>query len=1029
MFVVQVGFAQKTVSGTVTDENEAPLPGVNITVEGATTGTNTDFDGNYEIEVEEGQVLQFTTVGFEDQSVTVGEDDTIDVQLSEGTALDEVVVTALGIKREKKAIGYAAQDISGDKISQSGQVDAVGALSGNVAGLQMTSPSTMGGSNRMTIRGISSITGENRPLIIVDGVPLDNSNDNSTATQRGGGGRDYGDASFDINPDDIEDVTVLKGGPASALYGSRAANGAILYTTKSAKEGKTTVEYNTGLTFESIYKYPNLQREYGGGSGDELSQTTIDGKTYNIPQFQVDESWGPKYDSNIKYLPWYSLDPEFGDDYLQEVPWVAPEHDVDYFFDTGINYKNNFSISKSFENTNLRFSYTNNSIEGIVPTSKINKNNFSLNADSELSDRLSAKTTINYATNKGHNRPVLGYGDGSFGQQFFQWTQRQLDYKKLRDYKAPDGSQRTWNRTAWDDPEPAFTGNNPYWDVNENWSKDQRNRIYGTAGLTFDFTENLYATGTVNADYYTFNQQSVVAVGSGGTPSFETSKRTRSEYNYELRLHYDNKFGDFNLNSFVGLNRRQNKASAVSGSTVGGLVIPDFYNLDNSVENSTSTNKESSSRVNSVYGMVSLGYKDIFYLEGTGRNDWFSTVASSSFYPSVTGSFLFSNIIDSADWLSFGKLRLGWATIGNDTGPYQTIDYVNSESPFQGDPRYSMSNQKANADLKPEKKITNEIGLEMDFLDNRLGFDLTYYDIDVRDLILPLQVDYSTGFYYNVINGGKMNNKGLELTLHGTPVETEDFSWNLEVNFSKNKNEIKELGYNLENYLITDAPFQAQLNAPVGESYASIFGTDYVYDDDGNKVVGENGLYEASEIKNLGSTLPDWNMGIRTSFNYKNLSLSALFDIQHGGKYFSVSHMFGMYSGMLEETVANNVREDGLVVPGVTADGNENETRVDGQAWAESFYGGVDAQSVFDASYIKLRDISLSYDLPNNLIEKTPLDRVRLSVFGRNLLAWNLDWEGMDPENTSYGSGNIQGLEGGSLPSTRQYGFNVSFTF
>ncbi|QCX52609.1 SusC/RagA family TonB-linked outer membrane protein [Elizabethkingia sp. JS20170427COW] len=946
---------------------------------------------------------------------------------SKTTDIQEVVVTALGIKREKKSLGYASQEVKGDLISEAGQVNAVSALSGNVAGVQVNAPSTMGGSTRITVRGISSITGENRPLIIVDGIPLDNTNVNSTDTQRGGGGRDYGDASFDINPDDIESVTVLKGGPASALYGSRASNGVIIYTTKSAKRGRTTIDLNTGVSFESIYIYPNLQREYGGGSSDQFEQITIAGKKYNIADYSTDESWGPKYNPNLMYLPWYAFDTEFKNDYMKEVPWVAPANDVDKFFQTGVTYTNNIAVSKSFENTNVRFSYTNTNISGILPSSGIDKNNFSFNATTKLSDKLKASTVINYVNTSASNRPDTGYGDDSFGVKFFQWGQRQLDYAKLRDYKLADGSQRAWNRSAWNDSTPAYH-DNPYWTLYENWTKDQRSRVYGTINLTYNFTKNLYLVANVMGDNYTLSQQSVVAVGSQAQSSYRTSKRTVSEYNYEARLHYDNKFGDFNLTSFVGVNRRQNKVALITGASVGGLIIPNYYNLSNSRENALATNAENQKRVNSLYGQISLGYKDFLYLEATGRNDWFSTVTTDSFYPSATLSFIFSSII-KAPWLSFGKLRLGWANIGNDTNPYQTVDYADALIPFLGDPRYSLNPTKANTNLKPERKTTKEIGLEMSFLKNRIGFDATYYDVKIRDLILPLEIDYSTGFRYTVINGGLMTNKGVELNVYGTPIKTPNFSWNINVNFAKNVNKVEELDFGAQNYLYTNAPFRAQLYATVGQPYGTIYGTNFVYDANGNKVVGSDGLYKATGIENLGSILPDYNMGIRNSFKYKNISLSALIDIQKGGKYFSTSHMWGMYSGMIEESALNGNREGGVVLEGVKEDGTINDQRISAVDWGKSYYNTVDAQNVFDASYIKLRDITLSYDLPKDFLQGTSLTGVRISAFARNLFAWNLDWKGMDPENTSYGSGNIQGLEGGSLPSTRQYGVNLSFKF
>ncbi len=942
--------------------------------------------------------------------------------------IEGVVVTALGIKREKKSIGYAAQEVKGETISDAGQNNALSALSGNVAGVQVTAPSSMGGSTRITMRGVSSIIGENRPLIIVDGVPLDNSNVNDTNTQRGAGGRDYGDASFDINPDDVESVTVLKGGPAAALYGSRASNGVIIYTTKQAKRGKASVEFTTGISFEDLHIRPKLQNYYGGGSQLTLPTATINGQTYNVNEYKMDESWGPKYDPNLMYLPWYAFDKdEFPNDYLKQVAWVAPEHDVDSFFDTGITLSNNIAVSKSFDNSNLRVSYTNTAITGIVPTSKIDRHNFSINANSKLSEKLKIETGINFVQTQGFNRPEQGYGDNSVAQKFYQWGQRQLDFSKMKDYKLSNGMQRSWNRTAWNNGEPYYS-DNPYWTINENVSNDRRNRFYGSAGMTYNILPNLFAVGKIYADIYSQDNDNRVAIGSQAVSGFSTFKRNFTEFNYEGRLHWNPEISEnFSLQTFVGANRRNLKRSDLNGATRGGLIIPNFYNLKNSINDPLASNSLYEKRVNSVFGSVSLGFKETLFIEATGRNDWFSTTKEDKFYPSVTGSFVFSNVLKT-DWLSFGKLRAGWASVASDTDPYQLSNYSVQFTNFNGMPRYGLFTQNNNPNLKAELKETKEIGIEANFFKNRFGFDVTYYDVNITDAILPLSVDPATGFRNNLINAGQITNKGIEAMVFVTPVKTEDFSWTLNWNFAKNENKIVKLYEGVSTYQLTNAPFQARLLAVEGESYGAIYGTDFTYDSNGNKLIDEDGFYIPTAIKNLGSTLPDYNMGLRNSLKYKNLSVSFLFDMQQGGKYFSTTHMWGMYSGMLEETGFGGNREAGIVLDGVLENGNANTTRITANEYGGMHYGGVDALNVFDASYIKLRDVTIGYDLPKSIIGGF-LDGVRISAFGRNLLAWNLAWEGMDPENTSYGSGNIQGLEGGSLPSTRQYGVNVNFKF
>ena len=940
--------------------------------------------------------------------------------------IEGVVVTALGIKREKKALGYASQEIKGDLISDAGQTNAVSALSGNVAGVQVTAPSSMGGSTRITMRGISSVTGENRPLIVIDGIPLDNSNVNSIDTQRGAGGRDYGDATFDINPDDIESVTVLKGGPAAALYGYRAGNGAIIYTTKSAKKGRTEVTLNTGVSFESIYIRPKLQNQYGGGLESELPTEDINGQTYNITEFGTDESWGPRYNPNLLYLGWNSFDPEFSNDYMKLKKWVAPNKDVDDFFRVGTTYTNNVSVSKSFENTNVRLSYTNTKINGIVPNSEIKKDNFSLNVSSKLSDKLKADAVFNYVHTAGFNRPEQGYGDNSVAQKFYQWGQRQLDFSELKDYKLANGMQRSWNRTAWDDGTPNFS-DNPYWTIYENTSDDSRHRFFGNAGLTYNFSKKVYVAGKVYGDTYSQQIRSRVAVGSAAQSGYTIQKRNNSEFNYEGRIHYNDNFGDFSLNTFAGFNIMDRKWDYLEGRSVGGLIIPGLYNLANSKEAPRAVNESFHLGVRSVFASVSLGYKDFLFLEGTGRNDWFSMLNDSQFYPSVTGSFVFSKIAN-VDWISFGKVRAGWSRIAGGSNPYVRGTFATIGTPFGGSPVYSMPAVRGEEGIKPEIKTTKEIGLEMNFFKNRFGFDFTYYDVKSTDLIIPLPIDPATGYGFKTINAGEMTNKGIEAMVNITPIKTSDFSWDFTWNFTRNRNKLVDLQGSLQNYILTTAPFRVQLAAQVGYSYGVILGTDFVYDAAGNKVVDATGRYKASEIKPLGSVLPDYNMGFRNSFKYKSFGLSFLIDVQQGGKYFSTTHMWGMSSGMLEESALGGNREAGITLPGVKEDGTPNDIHLDATTWGKSFYNTVDAQNVFDASYIKLRDVTLSYDLPKSFIGNS-LQGIRVSAFARNLFAWNLANKGIDPENTSYGSGNIQGIEGGSLPSTRVYGVNVNFKF
>ena len=1035
---------QKTITGQVTDSDGFPVADAYVYVEGTDNGVYTDTNGNYSLSVNQGDTVAIEFIGFETQTVTVGNANSYNVAISQGGSIDlgATVATALGIERDKKALGYAVQEVDGDMLNASKSNNALSSLSGNVAGVQISTPSgNMGGSTRILLRGAASVTGENRPLIVVDGIPMSNENFNSTNTQRGAGGRDYGDMGFDIDPNNIESVSVLKGGAASALYGSRGMNGVVLITTKSGKKGQEDIELNMGISFESVSLFPDLQNQYGAGSSDTFEQVEINGTTYNIVEYGLDESWGPRYDPNISVLHWDAFEPEFANDYLTPRPWVAPENDVKSFFETGVTYNNSVAFTKSFDNTTARLSYSNLYTDGIYPNSNLERNSVNLSVNSKFSEKLTVTGDITYVNNNAFNRPEVGYGSNSVMQKFLQWGQRQLDYDRLKSYITSDGRQRTWNRNAWNDYTPHYS-DNPYWTAYMNTSEDERNRYFGTLKLKYDITDGLYLMGNVYGDGYTLSSSERIAVGSQPQSSYSLATRTSRELNYESRLHFDKEFGKFSLNSFVGGNIRKEHYQRLSSNTEGGLVVPLLYNLANSSEPVTSTNFLRERRVNSLYGMVSVGYNDMFFIEATARNDWSSTLPSgnnSYFYPSVSGSFVFSEIVNQ-DWLRFGKIRAGWAKTGNDTDPYNLLNTFVVGDLFLDHPTFTLTTVNKNDELVAEEIDSWEVGLEMSLFKGRVGLDLTYYDQQSYDLLMPVQLSAATGYASTVENAAQMRNKGIEALVNITPLRTNDFEWNVTWNFAKNENEVEQLMEGVDALQLTVAPFRAQLWAVEGMEYGQIRGADFVYDDAGNKVVLANGRYASTPVTDLGSILPDYNMGLRNTFTYKNLSLSFLIDMQKGGKYFSTSNMWGMYSGMLEETAANGIREDGIVLDGVTGtvtyadDGSytvtntaPNTTNISAATYGYNFYAGPVTQNIFDADYFKLRDLTLSYSLPESI--RGPFKGVDFSVFGRNLLIWGLDNDNFDPEMATSGSGNIQGIEGGSLPPTRTYGMNVKLRF
>ena len=1036
---------EKTVTGVVKDADGLPVMDAVVKTSGGKE-VYTDENGAFSVEANKGDYIFVESMGLPTQTIVVGDQTSYTVSFapSEDIALGEAVVTALGITRDKKSLGYASQEVKGDIISQGRGTNALQSLSGNVAGAQITAPSGLGTSARIVLRGIGSITGENRPLIVVDGVPMDNSNYNASSTQSGSGGRDYGDGSFDINPDDVESVNVLKGGPAAALYGSRANNGVIMITTKSAKKGRDEIVINTGVAFESTNIQPKLQQLYGGGFDTEFEQVNIGGRNYSVVDYGADESWGPRLDGQ-QVLHWDAFDANDPANYLQTRAWSAAKNNYKTLYQTGIAYTNSVSFSKSYENTSARMSLSHLDQSGILPNSSLKRTTASLNLSTKFNDKLTAKGGITYVRTNGYNRPEFGYGDNSIPQKLYQWGQVQLDYNRLKNYKSITGEQKSWNRTAWNDATPKYS-DNPYWILHENTSTDQRDRFYGNFELKYDILPGFYAVGNIYGDNTTLNIASIVAEGSQAQAGYAESTRDKTEMNYEGRLHLDKKWGEFSLNAFAGVNRRHETYTSLSASTNGGFIVPGLYTINNSAQQASVTSNKWKRRVNSVFASASLGYADTFFLEATARNDWSSTLPAgenSYFYPSVTGSFVFSELID-ASWLKFGKVRAGWSQTGNDASVQQINDvYENtafSGSTFNGDPYFLTSLSRKNKFLKPEQKESWEVGVEMQLFKNRFGFDVTYYNEETTDLIMPVAFGAETGATSKMLNAGKAVNKGIEAMVNIVPVRTNDFEWGINVNFSKNDNEVVELIDGVESLQIGSAPFKATLNAMVGEKYGQIRGTDFIYDSEGNKVVGANGLYLSSAVKNLGSIIPDWNMGIRNSFTYKNVSLSALLDIQQGGKYFSVTNMFGMYSGMLEETAANGVRETGIVVDGVkgtvvnNGDGTytvsnttQNTTNVSAGSYFGHYYAGPTAQNVFDADYVKLREVTVSYTFPEKF--RGPFANVVISAFGRNLGTWGLDNKHIDPEQASGGSGNVQGFEGGSLPSTRTYGMNLKLQF
>lgn len=1034
-----------SLSGVVTSrEDGEPVIGASILVKGTTTGTITDVEGRFRFQnlPSSATTLVVSFVGMVTQEVPI-KAGTLNIAMeADAEVLDEVVVTAMGISREKKALGYAVSEVDGEEMmkARGGVSNPVNALQGKVAGLQISSGTgSMGGSSKVLIRGVSSISGNNQPLFVVDGVPIEGSDFNSTDTQRGGGGYDYGNLIQDINPDDIENISVLKGASASALYGSRANNGVVMITTKKGKKDEGLgVSFTTSVGFEVVNKLPKLQRLYGGGSSTDFEQVTINGQTYNYPDYATDESWGPRLDGQ-EVLSWYDLAKwEAGGKIGTPTTsrWIAPEHDVEDFFETGVSFTNNLSISQATDRASLRLSYTNTDLKGYLPNSSMSKNVFSVAGSMSSADKkLEAFTNLTYFNSRTKGRSETGYGDNNVMVKFVQWGHRELDMAQAKDlYIMPDGTQASWNRSAWDDATPAYS-NNPYWSRYMNYQNDSRNRIYGNVGVSYKILPELKFQYKTNLDFFVDKQYERNAVGSQEQSRYREISRQQYELNHEFMLMYNKTFGDYSLNANLGANIMKRRYEYVYGETVGGIAIPLFYNLSNSISTAEAHNLLREKGINSFFANVSAGWKSMLYLEATLRNDKSSTLPAgnnSYLYPSVTGSFVFSELLkEKAPWISFGKLRAGWAMVGNDTDPYQVLStytqYTNIDSSTPG---YRLPNTLNNATLKPESTTSFEIGLEMAFLNGRIGFDATYYSSVTKDQIIPLSVSGTTGYRYNVINSGRISNKGIEFAFNATPVQTRKFTWQTSLTLASNKNMVEELIDGVDYYRITSAPFRVEIGALQGEAYGVIMGTNYVFDDNGNRMVDpETGLYLATAgNENLGSIYPDFTGGWSNTFKIGNFDASILLDFSKGGHYFSTSYMWGMYSGMLEETAANGIRENGIVLDGVIdANGTRNTTSASALDYGRSFNTGPAAQSVFKSDYIKLREINIGYTVPLN--RNAFLKSLRVSAYARNLAVWGPDTKHFDPEMIVTSSGNTQGIEGGAIPSVANFGASVSVKF
>lgn len=1053
---LQVLAQGRVITGNVTDAStNQPLPGVAVLVKGTTVGTATGADGNYSITVPDGATtLEFRFIGYRTTERPIGDATSINVALPVAAEqLGEVVVTALGIERNKNELAYSAQQVSGDEITRTRPADFVNSLSGKVAGLDIRSNNTMGGSTNVIIRGNKSITGNNQALFVIDGVPVSNANTNTADQQSGRTGTDFGNAAADLNPDNIESVNVLKGAAATALYGSRAANGVIMITTKKGAKNSLNITVNSGVTWSTMDRstYVDYQKEYGAGyfQGFRTSADLGSGVA-PVVRFQDDASYGPRFDPNLQVYQWDAIDPlhpNFG----KTRPWVAAENDPRDFYETGVNSNQSLMISGGGDKTTFNIGYTRNDIKGNLPNATLDKDLFNFTGTFEATEKISVSASANYSRTVGVGRYGTGYQGRNPNQQFRQWWQTNVDIKEQEEAYFRNRQNITWNWNA------ANTGpiysDNPYWTRFENYSNDARDNFYGYVTATYKFTDWLNLMGRVTYNTTTDMQEERVAVGSADVSEFERYDREFNETNYDLFLNFNRDLTeDISLNGLIGTNLRRDRLRDIRATTNGGLVVPRLYTLSNSV-NPITAPIENFERigVDGIFANANIGFRETYFLELSARRDKSTTLPegeNSYFYPSIAGNVVFSNLLQ-VPWLSGGKLRVNYAEVGNSAPAFSIFDVYTQPTGLGSIPLFSIPNTKNNENLKPERTKSFEAGIEADFFNSLLGFDFTYYRSSTVDQIINVSTTGATGYTAQWVNAGEVENKGFEVAAFATPVQTGDFSWNININFARNRSEVKSLYQDVQNIPLATFQGGVSLNAAVGHPFGVIRGTDFVYTN-GQKTVNSEGYYinsgNASDI--IGDPNPDWTGGVNNTLTFKGVSLGFLVDVRHGGDIFSLDQWYGEATGLYPNSAGLNDKGNpsrlpvaeggGVLLPGVKEDGTPNDVyaeNTDGNGATPFGYaaGGIEAPRamyVFDGSFVKLREVALSYALPQSLMENLGFIKgVDIQLIGRNLWIIHKNMDYSDPEE-GLSSGNAsRGYQSGAYPAFRNYGFNVRFNF
>ncbi len=1048
LFVAYLANGQNIrLSGLVTSAKDGnPVAFANIVALGQSGGTSTDLDGQFEMQVQANtRAIVVSCMGFAMDTILLKGETQLSIELiPTAQQLDEVVVTALGISRSKKALGFSVQELKGDELQTARDPNLVNSLSGKVAGLQVTS--TTGGpasSSRIVLRGNSSFN-DNQALIVVDGVPVNNETNNTTSEW---GGFDFGSGISDINPDDVASISVLKGASASALYGSRAQNGVIIITTKKGKKSKGLgISFSSNTEFTNAYIPIDFQDTYGAGRNG-LFEGPWKINDEGVPVYQTESpsaygSWGPKMEGQ-SIIDWDGKENTFS---------PQPDNYSDYF-NTGLNTTNNLSMEGGSEKMTYRFSYTNMLNKDIVPETKINRHNFNLHTVADISKYIKIDFSATYMYQKADNR--LGLSNSYSVPRNYVFMPRNISDASLQNNMMDaNGYEQVWY-TNWN------WQSNPYWRQNYELNDDTRNRIIGNVMASIKFTERLKLMLRANADIgiHRFNDRQAYKGISNSLGSYNQRWLHNYQYNTDFLLSYDNEINaDWSYNLNAGGNILQYKREEQSIWTNGGLSVPYFYNVQYSNDPVGTNNYLSKKRINSLYAFGQIAYKGWMFVDVTSRNDWSSTLPAANnsyFYPSVSMGFVFTEALDYApDWLPYGKLRASWAQVGGDTDPYQLQYTFRQIDTYNGAPYSEITSFIPNKDLKPEITSSYEFGADLHFLNHRLMLDITYYNQSTKNQILAASVSSASGSRMAMINSGKINNNGIEVELNAHILKsTNGISWDASLNIAKNNSEVIELAEGLPAYPLVNH-WRLSIEARPGHPYGDIVGYAIKKDANGNKLVNSaTGLYVRDEKPTvLGNYTPDFTGGFRNSFSYKNISMSFLIDFRIGGDMYSGTNMYmSGYSGNLESTVegrdewyaseaarieagessANWVATGGYLAEGVFEDGSTNNIYVNPEKYWGQFtdWGNeIHEPFIYDATFFKLREMVITYKIPDRFLTKLHVSNASVSLVGRNLWLIYSGVPNVDPES-AYSNGNGQGFEIYSYPMRRSYGVNLKFNF